>query len=313
VAAGAASTYLAIDVGVDRLAAGVVNDRGEVLVRDRVATPQRDVWPGLQRLVKRVVAALEARLGDSAALLACGVACEGPIDLVTGTVEPLHIPLLRGFEMRDRISELTQLPTVLASASQARVMAERWIGAARGAADVMVLLLGDAVEAGVVSRGRLLTGRRGNAGQIGHLPVEPNGAQCVCGARGCLWAYVSGGALGADPNRPLQRAPAAVIERSGLMAGRAIATAVAVLDLQLVLLAGSVPAAFGQPFFDAVWREFGQRSGLARSRSGAGQGPQVEIGMAALGREAALVGAAGLSRLWLLQSAGADAPAGGVA
>ena len=52
--ASADSTYLAIDIGHDRLAAGVVNDRGEVLVRDRVATPQREVWPALQRLVRRV-------------------------------------------------------------------------------------------------------------------------------------------------------------------------------------------------------------------------------------------------------------------
>ena len=69
--------YLAIDVGHDRLAAGIVNDYGEVLVRDRVATPHRDVWPALQRLIRRVVA---ARPEDAGALLACGVTCEGPID-----------------------------------------------------------------------------------------------------------------------------------------------------------------------------------------------------------------------------------------
>ncbi len=73
----ASAVYLAIDVGHDRLAAGIVNDYGEVLVRDRVATPARDVWPALQRLIRRVVA---ARPEDAGALLACGVTCEGPID-----------------------------------------------------------------------------------------------------------------------------------------------------------------------------------------------------------------------------------------
>ena len=87
----ASAVYLAIDVGHDRLAAGIVNDYGEVLVRDRVATPARDVWPALQRLIRRVVA---ARPEDAGALLACGVTCEGPIDKDDGTVSPLHMPSL---------------------------------------------------------------------------------------------------------------------------------------------------------------------------------------------------------------------------
>ena len=148
------------------------------------------------------------------------------------------MPALVGFALRERVHELTRLPTVLATSAQARVLAERWIGAARGVADVMVLLLADAVEAGIVSNGRLLGGRRGNAGQIGHVNVEPNGLACVCGARGCLWAYASTAALQAEINRPLRRAPAAVVERTGVMIGRAVASAAAVFDLRLVLLAG---------------------------------------------------------------------------
>jgi glucokinase len=294
------STYLAIDVGHDRLAAGVVNDRGEVLVRDRVATPQRDVWPTLQRLVRRVVA---ARPDDTGVLRACGVTCEGPLDREAGTVDPLHMPVLRGIELRARVHELTRLPTVLATSSQARVLAERWIGAARGSRDVMVLLLADTVEAGIVSNGRLLGGRRGNAGQIGHLTVEPNGFACVCGSKGCLWAYASGAALQAELNRPLRRTPDAVVERSGMMVGRAIASAAAVFDLRLVLLAGTLPATFGQPFVDAVARELDARSRVAHLRSMPDRArPLVQLGAAALGREAALVGAAGLGRLALLQA-----------
>lgn len=308
-AAVAQSTYLAIDVGHDRLAAGVVNDAGEVLVRDRVSTPQREVWPALQRLVRRVVA---ARPEDVGPLRACGVTCEGPLDREAGTVDPLHLPMLHGFEMRARIHELTRLPTVLASSSQARVLAERWIGAARGSRDVMVLLLTDTVEAGVVSNGRLLGGRRGNAGQIGHLKVEPNGHVCVCGAHGCLWAYASGAALQVEINRPLRRAPQPVIERTGMMVGRAIASAAAVFDLRLVLLAGTVPATFGPPFIEAAARELDQRCRVAHLRSMPDRArPLVQLGVAGLGREAALVGAAGLARLALHQAPRPPAVAAG--
>ena len=273
----ASAVYLAIDVGHDRLAAGVVNDYGEVVVRDRVATPARDVWPALQRLVRRVVA---ARPEDAGALLACGVTCEGPIDKDDGTVTPLHMPSLVGFTLRQRVHDLTRLPTVLATSAQARVLAERWIGGARGVADVMVLLLADAVEAGVVSNGRLLGGRRGNAGQIGHLNVEPNGLACVCGARGCLWAYASATSLQAEINRPLRRAPAAVVERTGVMIGRAVASAAAVFDLRLVLLSGSVPATFGQPLLEAATRELDQRTRIAFLRSMPDRArPLVQLGL----------------------------------
>src|SRR5690606_35382297 len=106
--------------------------------------------------------------------------------------------------LRDHIAELTGVVPALATLAQAGVIAERWIGGARGTRDVMLLLLGDSVEAGVVSNGRLLGGRRGNTGQIGHVVVEPGGAPCRCGAEGCLWAYVSGLALAAELNRPLR-------------------------------------------------------------------------------------------------------------
>lgn len=297
----AGGIYLAIDVGHDRLAAGIVDDYGEVLVRDRVTTPARDVWPALQRLIRRVVA---ARPEDSGSLLGCGVTCEGPIDKDAGTVLPLHVPALVGFALREQVHELTRLPTVLATSAQARVLAERWIGAARGVSDVMVLLLADTVEAGVVSNGRLLGGRRGNAGQIGHVTVEPNGLACVCGGRGCLWAYASTSALQEEINRPLRRAPAAVVDRTGVMIGRAIASAAAVFDLRLVLLTGSVPATFGQPLLDAITRELDQRSRVAFLRSMPDRArPLVQVGATTLGRESALVGAAGLARLALRQAA----------
>ena len=175
------ATYLAIDVGTDRLAAGVVDEAGEVVVRDRVATPPRDVWPALHRLVRRVVA---ARPDDADPLEACGVSCEGPIDRDRGTVTPLHLPVWQGFELRERVRDLTGLPTVLGPAGHARVLAERWTGRAQDVDDVMVLLMSDAVEAGVICNGRLLQGRLGNAGALGHVVVEPDGLPCPCGGLG---------------------------------------------------------------------------------------------------------------------------------
>jgi len=292
--AGGPAHYLAIDVGTERLAAGIVDGLGEVVVRDRVATPPRDVWPALHRLVRRVVA---ARPADADPVTACGVSCEGPIDRDAGTVSPMHLAVWQRFDLRERVAELTGLPTVVDTSAHGRVLAERWIGAAQGVDDVMVVLVSNAVEAGVVSGGRLLRGRLGNAGAIGHLLVEPEGLTCVCGAQGCLTPYVSVATLEEETNRPLRRAPASIVERTGVMLGRAIASAAAIFDVRLVLLAGFVPSVFGAPLLDAARREVDQRSRLAHLRVGADRAESaVVVDLVALGSEAPLVGAAAVAR-----------------
>ena len=65
-------------------------------------------------------------------------------------------------------------------------------------------------------------------------------------------ATSSAASIEEETNRPLRRAPASVVERAGMMIGRAVASAVAVFDLRLVLLAGAVPASFGHPLLDAA-------------------------------------------------------------
>ena len=119
----------------------------------------------------------------------------------------------------------------------------------------------------------------------------------MCGGTGCLTAYVSSSAIEEETNRPLRRAPASVIERTGMMIGRAVASAVAVFDLRLVVLTGSVPAAFGQALLDAARRELDQRSRLSHVRAGADRSEhRVRLEFTPLGREAPLVGAAALAR-----------------
>ena len=150
--------YLAIDVGAEKLAAAIVGEHAEVLVRDRIATPQRDVWPALVRLAKRVLAAAPTQP------VACGVGCVGPINPVDRTVSPLHIPSLEGFSLAGEIESNLGLPTVVDSSSKTIAMAESWCGAGVGLSDFIAVVMGPTVGGGIVSGGKLLEGRLGNAG-----------------------------------------------------------------------------------------------------------------------------------------------------
>ena len=90
------------------------------------------------------------------------------MDPDAGTVAPLHIPSLHGFALQREMEEATQLPTVVDNNAKAVALAEAWLGAARGVDDFVAVVIGSSVGGGIVSGGRLIEGRLGNAGHIGH-------------------------------------------------------------------------------------------------------------------------------------------------
>ncbi len=275
--------YLAIDVGGTKLAVAIVSETGEVLVRDRVATPSRDVWPALSRVVLRVLAAAPTPPA------AAGIGCGGPMTPSTRTVSPLHIPSWKEFALADEVEALTQLPTALDNNAKAVALGEAWCGAAVGMRDFVTVVMGAGVGGGIISGGKLLEGRLGNAGHIGHMVVEPEGRPCNCGGRGCLEAYCGGEAIEEETGRPPQRAPQSIVERTGLLTGRALASLGAICDLKRAVIGGSVALGFGEPFFSAAQLEVDQRARLSFTSG-------FKVLPAGLGQLAPLVGAAALAR-----------------
>ena len=170
-------------------------------------------------------------------------------------VSPLNIPAWRDFPLRRRLAELTGLPTFVDNDAKALALGEGWVGAAAGRADYLAMVVSTGVGGGIVLDGRLLDGRLGNAGHIGHVVVEPDGRPCACGGRGCLEAEASGTAIAAITGRPPAEAPPEVVARTGTLVGRAVASVANLLDLSLAVVAGSVALGFGEPFFDGGQRE----------------------------------------------------------
>ena len=103
------------------------------------------------------------------------------------------------------------------------------------------MVVSTGVGGGLVCDGRLVDGADGNAGHIGHVVVEPDGRPCACGGRGCLEAEASGTAIRAHHRRrPGCGRAAEVVERTGRLVGRAVASVANLLDLPLACVAGSV-------------------------------------------------------------------------
>src|SRR5262245_3892630 len=197
--------YLAVDVGGTQLAVGLIDDQGRVVERDVRPTDPADPWPALEALVTGVL----GRTGADRPV-AVGVGCGGPMRAGGDVVSPLNIPGWLDFPLRPKIAALTGLPVAVDNDAKALALGEGWRGAAAGVADYLAMVVSTGVGGGIVLDGRLLDGASGNAGHVGHLVVEPDGRDCVCGSRGCLEAEASGLAIAAVTGRPATEAPVTV-------------------------------------------------------------------------------------------------------
>jgi glucokinase len=128
--------------------------------------------------------------------------------------------------------------------------------------DFVEVLLGSSVDSAAVVAGRRLRGAHGNAGSLAHVVVEPGGKACWCGARGCAETYLSTSAIESEINRPLQRATPSIVERTGIMLGRALSTLVVTVDVSTAFVSGPLVETMGSPMLDAARAEIGVRSRL---------------------------------------------------
>jgi glucokinase len=279
---------LAIDIGGTKLAAGLVTAEGEV-VASAVAPCRADDADGLFSVLLDLIDALgyvpERSGGGNGEVVVCGVGCGGPMTAGGEEVSPLNIPVWRGFPLRSRLAEATGLPTFVDNDAKALALGEGWRGAAAGERDFIAMVVSTGVGGGIVLDGRLLDGRAGNAGHIGHVCVEPGGRVCACGARGCLEAEASGTSIAAITGRPAAEAGPDVVARTGRLVGRAVASVANLLDLPLAVVAGSVALGYGEPFFAAAQAELDAQARLSFSTG-------ARIRPAGLGPSGPLVGAA---------------------
>jgi len=93
--------------------------------------------------------------------------------------------------VRAALEKATDLPVHVENAPIACALAQMWLSDVETPRDFVYLTVGDGVGTGVVVNGEVVRGHDNTAGEFGHVPLNPNGPQCLCGARGCLEAYAS--------------------------------------------------------------------------------------------------------------------------
>jgi glucokinase len=187
---------LAVDVGGTRIRAALVDTQGRVMHRQSQATPAQD---GAEAVVAAIATAARAVMaaGGSPEGLQLGLCAPGPLDAQKGLA--LATPTIRGFTnfpLRDRVTEAVGLPVTIENDGPCAALGEWTCGAGQGVSDFVYVTISTGIGGGVVAGGRLLRGRLGLAGHIGHIPIRAEGgAICFCGQPGCWEAEASGSAL----------------------------------------------------------------------------------------------------------------------
>jgi glucokinase len=311
------SLAIGVDIGGTKVAAGVVDDRGEVIDRTRRLTPGHSAAE-----TEAVIADVVAELSSRNVVSAVGIGAAGWIANDRATV--LFSPHLawRNEPLRDALSEAVGIPVVVENDANAAAWAEYRFGAARDCRVAVMVTLGTGIGGGLVVSGVLYRGAFGVGCEYGHMCVVPDGRRCACGNRGCWEMYASGTALardarelaaiapvsahrlmelaGGDPDQltgPLVTEaarggdPAAVeiYTEMGRWLGRGLANHAAVIDPTVFVIGGGVSEAG-----DLLLRP--AQEAFASSLTGRGFRPLASVRSASLGPDAGLVGAADLAR-----------------
>ena len=289
---------LGLEVGVEHLAACVVDLGGAVRVQARVAAANRGrgAGPVLAELAELADAVLREARDHGLRPVGAALAVPGLVDAASGTV--VHAPNLG---WRDLVPPRTLLGLPLTVENEANLgaLAELWQG---GAQDVVHVSAGAGIGAALVVGGRLFRGARGFAGELGHVPVHPEGHPCACGSRGCLEQYAgeeavltaAGTKLPAAVTDPIalladlaaggEPGVLAALAQAGTALGTALAGAVNLVDPSAVVLGGAY-AELGDWLLPGMRRELAERVVVRPWQDDA-------LSVSALGRRGPLLGAA---------------------
>jgi glucokinase len=197
---------LGVDIGGTKVAAGLVNSRGEILQKFRTPmSPTGSAEAGLAA----VKAGIEGVLHDDREVAAIGLISPGPLDPKSGVIlNPPNLPCWRNFALTKHIADLYHVPTWLDNDANAAGLAEALWGAGKGQNIVFYATLGTGVGSGIIIDGKILHGRTGAAAECGHMSIDYKGPRCGCGKYGCIEALASGPAIA-------NRARALVSEHTG--------------------------------------------------------------------------------------------------
>jgi glucokinase len=283
---------------------GVINERTEVVVQPESFVAQ--------------VSELVNALRDASNVGAVGIAIPGLVNRQSDRViTSSYLPPKVRENLHAEVMEATGLRIELENDANAAAYGEFKVGAGRGSRDMFYITIGQGIGGAIILDGKLWTGSSGFAGEVGHITIDTEGSECVCGNTGCLETVASAPnivrrakeRLHRDSTSSLSRLAmnkdftaddmareamdgddfaAMMIERTGKYIGTGVASVINLLNIERIVLGGGVMKA-GDLILNPIIQE-------AKRRAFQPCFEETQIIAASLGEDAATIGAAMLAR-----------------
>ena len=301
------AVVLALEIAVDSLAAATVGLGGEVFDHVRIDLPRgRSSVADIAAALAGLAADLRGRVPSEESIVGVGVAVVGVVRRSDGMVSVAPNLGWRDEPLGDVLADALRMDVPVAFANEAdlAVLAEHRRGAARDIDDVVLIWGSIGVGGGLIVDGRQLIGAAGYGGEVGHIPVNPDGLPCRCGSIGCWETEVGTMALlrraGRSPEGGREAFETLLAEaeagdptaldafaETARWLGIGLAGIINVLNPSLVLLGGRLTASY--PFVRSTLEAELDRRVLRASRR------LVRVVPTSLGDDAPLLGAAELA------------------
>lgn len=294
----------AVDIGGTKLAIGVVDESGRVIEKAEVPTNAARGFEHAMREVSTLLRQCVVRAGGT--LRGIGIGCTGQVDSPTGALGEVHN--LPGWKGSNPVAFLCQefgVPVALENDADAAALGELYWGSGRSHTPMIYVTVGTGIGVSVIHDGKIYRGAGHCHPEIGHQVIDPSGPLCTCGVHGCWESLASGPAIATwiERNTPenyphngvtarevcswaeagdqwAQRA----VEHVGYYMGLGLANLVNIFAPEAIVLGGSVMKS--APLFLPRIRE------VIREHCKLVPHDRIEITLASLGPEVALIGAA---------------------
>ncbi|MEZ4736567.1 MAG: ROK family transcriptional regulator [Caldilineaceae bacterium] len=304
---------IGLDLANSEFRGAVTDLRGKIIHRVSLPVQERDGAAALDLVYALCDQLLAAATSP---LLGIGIGTPGLIDAQQGIVRKAVNLDWNDLPLRDLVATRYHAPVYVANDSHVAALAEYIFGQQRKTPNLVVVKVGRGVGAGIVLQGRLYHGDGSGAGEIGHVRVVEQGVRCRCGHVGCLETVTSSQAIVKQARQLAQVNPQSllwqftptletittttaldaflagdpamqeVIAEVGRYLGVAVANLVGVLNIQKIVIAGSV-ARFGQPLQNAITQEM-------RKRAMAILADETTVALSTLAQDIVILGAAAL-------------------
>ena len=270
---------VAVDIGGTSISCVLADLHGKILYQQQARFNHPSVPQAIEQLLRLIGAVVEQATRP---LLGIAIGVPGRVDSDTGIVQDATNLGWRNVPLRKSVSERFQLPTYIGNDTNVAALGEYRFGQGRATENLVVIMLGTGIGAGIVLRGKVIEGESLAAGEIGHFPFREIDELCTCGRRGCLETVSSGWGLARRAQHIAQAHPESLlnqfaadsqidaltvqhaaekgdphaitlIETAGIYLGLAMTHIIQLLNPGHILLAGNL-VRFGDFLFDPLLR-----------------------------------------------------------